>query len=228
MTGGIRVFLTFAACALAIPAAGQAPAPTTTAFDGKYFGTATIAASKAAEFCTTLALADMTITGGQVVIYLTDIRGPFQGSVNTGGEVSTSLYRTIHERVTVNSLSGIIHDKVFTGQHLYGRLCAWNVQMTPAPPPTMPFDGDFIGVSRESRSSKAKCAPSDVPGTLIIRNSVALGRWQGTVSPQGILSLRSPYGTPIAGQIDSQGIIRGQDTSDVGCSSIWVWRKQAG
>jgi hypothetical protein len=33
-----RVFLTIAAFALALPAAAQAPAPTATAFDGKYAG----------------------------------------------------------------------------------------------------------------------------------------------------------------------------------------------
>ena len=75
---------------------------------------------------------------------------------------------------------------------------------------------------------KAGCASSDVPGTLIIRNSVALGQWQGTVSPQGVLAVRSPKGAQIQGQINPQGIIRGQDASAVGCSSIWVWRKEAG
>jgi hypothetical protein len=38
MSGRAKVLLTVAAVALAMPAAAQAPAPVTTAFDGKYVG----------------------------------------------------------------------------------------------------------------------------------------------------------------------------------------------
>ena len=219
------MLLTMAACAPTIPAGTEAPA-TTTAFDGKYIGTATQSGGWAILGCGTMRSVDMAITGGQVVIHESPLKGggrTYQGSVNIVGEVLA-----LSQTPTMDTLSGTVHDKVFAGHHLVGKWCDWSLQMAPAPPPTMAFDGDYIGVSRESRSSKTKCAPSGVPGILIIRNSVVLGGWQGTVSPQGILSLRSPNGTPVDGQIDRQGIVRGQDASDVGCSSIWVWRKEAG
>jgi hypothetical protein len=38
MLGGARILVTIAACMAAIPVAAQAPAPTTTAFDGTYVG----------------------------------------------------------------------------------------------------------------------------------------------------------------------------------------------
>ena len=38
MLGGARILVTIAACMSAIPVAAQAPAPTTTAFDGTYVG----------------------------------------------------------------------------------------------------------------------------------------------------------------------------------------------
>jgi hypothetical protein len=231
MFGRARTLVMMAACVLATPVAAQAPAPPTSPFDGKYVCTATIAASKAAEFCTTLTSADMTITGGQVVIHeITFDRHmrTLKGSVNAAGEISTSLYRTgggPGERVTVDSWSGIIHDKVFTGHHLLGHVCAWNVQMTPVPPPTMPFDGDYIGVSRES-----SCLANGVPVTLIIRNGVAIGgSWQGNVSPQGVVVMGNRLAPRVDGQIDSQGIIRAQgSSSDGGCAVTFVWRKQAG
>jgi hypothetical protein len=217
----ILLILTIAACAPAAPAGVRATAPTTSEFDGKYIGNATQSGGWAD--CPTMTSVYMAITGGQVVIHETFFNGSertYHGSVNAAGEI-LALFQT----ATMDILSGTIHDKGFAGHHLVGKWCDWSLKMAPAPTPTMPFDGVYIGVSRESRSSKAGCSPSGVPGALTIRNSVALGRWQGTVSRQGILSLRSPNGTPGDGQIDRQGIIRGQDASAVGCSSIWVWRK---
>jgi hypothetical protein len=38
MSGGARILVTIATCMAAIPVAAQAPAPTTTAFDGTYVG----------------------------------------------------------------------------------------------------------------------------------------------------------------------------------------------
>jgi hypothetical protein len=38
MLGGARILVTIAACMAAMPVAAQAPAPTTTAFDGTYIG----------------------------------------------------------------------------------------------------------------------------------------------------------------------------------------------
>lgn len=129
------------------------------------------------------------------------------------------------QRVTVDSLSGIIHDKVFTGQNLHGNLCNWKVQMAPAPPPTMPFDGDYVGVSR-----KSSCLANGVPITLIIRNSVVVagGTWQGNVNPQGVVVMGNDLAPRVDGQIDSQGLIRARGSSrNGGCTVTFVWRKQS-
>jgi hypothetical protein len=50
---------------LAVPAAAQTPTPATTAFDGKYVGTATATGGgHAGENCFPILYADMTISGG--------------------------------------------------------------------------------------------------------------------------------------------------------------------
>ena len=80
--------------ALATPAAAQAPTPATTAFDGRYIGTATPGRDVGA--CASITSMDKTITGGQVVVHESHIRGrivTYQGSVNAVGGVSA-----IHEK----------------------------------------------------------------------------------------------------------------------------------
>jgi hypothetical protein len=75
---------------------------------------------------------DMTITGGQVAFHAIRLTGnepTLRGSVNTAGEVLASL----QIGSIIFSLSGTIHDKVFTGQHLIDQ-CYWSVQMQIAPP----------------------------------------------------------------------------------------------
>jgi hypothetical protein len=91
------------------------------------------------------------------------------------------------------------------------------------PPPTMPFDGDYVGVLRES-----SCQANRVPGALIIRNSIVTGGgWQGNVNPQGVLVIRNERATQVEGQIDGQGVIRGQGRNAAGCAISWIWRKQS-
>jgi len=68
-----------------------------------------------------------------------------------------------------------------------------------APAPTTAFDGKYVGVSRESTkagsSPGAKCQPNGVPASLTIRNgligSPGSKGWEGTVNPQGGLTMRS-------------------------------------
>ena len=120
--------------ALPVPAVAQAPAPTPTAFDGKYVGTATLTGGRGVPSCSTLTLVDMTITGGQVVIHEMVSNGHIwnlYGNVNAAGEVSTTW--APKNFPTVDSLSGIIHDKAFTGLHRHGYWCYWNVHMSAAP-----------------------------------------------------------------------------------------------
>jgi len=222
--------------ALAIQAAAQAPAPTTTAFDGIYIGTATTASGRAALSCARITSVDMTITGEQVVIHealFTGGRWTFQGSVNAAGEISTAWYKKVGlpDSPTVDSLVGKIEDKVFVGQHLHGYWCRWGVHMAPPPAPTMPFDGDYIGVSRESSNTASNaCPPNAIPATLIIRNGIVRGgTWQGNVNPQGVVVVGNRLAPRVDGQIDSQGTIRAQgSSSNGGCTVSFVWRKQSG
>ena len=103
--------------------------------------------------------------------------------------------------------------------------CAYQLVWQKVPPPTMPFDGDYVGVSRES-----SCLADGVPVTLIIRNSVVIGgSWQGNVNPQGAVVMGTRLAPRVDGQIDGQGIIRAQGTSSYGeCNVRFVWRKQLG
>ena len=94
MFGATRILLTISACALALPATAQAPASTTTAFDGNYVGMATVGRGRATTTCWAINSMDMTITGGQVVIHAIRFTGnepTLRGSVNTAGEVLASL-----------------------------------------------------------------------------------------------------------------------------------------
>jgi hypothetical protein len=106
--------------------------------------------------------------------------------------------------------------------------CSYQLVWQKVPPMTMPFDGDYAGVSRESTASSPQCPSNGVPSTLIIRNSAVLGNsWQGSVSQQGNLAIQTPRGMQVHGQIDSQGVIRVQGGNS-GCTVILVWRKQSG
>ena len=107
--------LMIAACALATPAAAQAPTPTTTAFDGKYVGTATVGRGRATTTCWAINSMNMAITGGQVVIHATRFTGnepTLRGSVNTAGEV-LALRQSDYRRVHFGTILGAVHDGVF-------------------------------------------------------------------------------------------------------------------
>lgn len=226
----VRILATTVAVVWVMPAFAQAPAPTTTAFDGRYFGTATPTVGGRAPWqCATITSVDMTITGGQAVVRELWFEGGgaiYRGSVNAAGEISALRYD--QKNGIYIMVSGAIRDKTFTGQHVNGRVCYDHIQMAPAPAPTMPFDGDYIGVSRRSGGSGDKCPPNEVPAALIIRNSVVLGMWwQGTVSARGDLVIRNPNFRPVDAEIDPQGTIRGQYGGSA-CTVSFVWRKQAG
>ena len=103
--------------------------------------------------------------------------------------------------------------------------CSYLMTWQKVPPPTMPFDGDYVGVSRES-----SCLANAVPVTLIIRNSaVTGGSWQGNVNLQGVVVMGNHFAPRVDGQIDKQGILRAQGSStNGGCTVTFVWRKQSG
>ena len=114
-----------------------------------------------------------------------------------------------------------------------GRLsgaCNYQLGWQRAPPPTMPLDGNYIGVSKETSktaSASWRCPPNGVPAILLIRNSVVLGYWQGAVSPQGTLTMRN-HSLRFDGQIDSQGTVRGQAANDAGCVRTYIYSRKDG
>ena len=105
-----------------------------------------------------------------------------------------------------------------------------------APGSTTAFDGEYIGVSRESSKTAtapgAECAPNGVPAPLTIMNGVVSsdrGSWEGTVSPQGavVVRNRNPEFSRVDAQINPDGTVKGQ-YADFGCTVTFVWRKQSG
>src|SRR4051812_25974741 len=81
---------------------------------------------------------------------------------------------------------------------------------------TTAFDGTYQGVSRQleagsfGRSARSCALPDGVPGPLTIVNGVARAGsadspMEGSVTPQGVLTMRSPRGGTFQGSIDGQG-----------------------
>jgi hypothetical protein len=211
------VFWTIAACMSAIPAAAQSPTPTTTAFDGTYIGVSNafeggLAGEHWLRTCPQFGPPRMlTIVNGIAR------SGKAEGSVGPQGIlVMRDFWSHFDGRI---DSQGIVRARA-TGS------CNYQLVWQKVPPPTMPFDGDYVGVSRES-----SCLANGVPVTLIIRNSVVVtgGRWQGNVNPQGVVVMGNRLAPRVDGQIDGQGIIRAQgSSSDGGCTVTFVWRKQMG
>jgi hypothetical protein len=215
-----KTLVAIAVWALAMPAAAQEPTPPTTAFDGTYIGgSRTFEEATQPEFeghtwsrfCPQFGRpATLTIVNGIAR------SGKAEGSVSPQGNlVMRDFWSHIDGRVDGQ---GTVRARV-TGN------CNYQLVWQKAPPPTMSFDGDYVGVSRES-----SCLASGVPATLIVRNSVVSGAsWQGNVNPQGVVVMGNRLAPRVDGQIDSQGIMRAQGSStDGGCTVTFVWRKQPG
>jgi len=104
-------------------------------------------------------------------------------------------------------------------------------------PTTTAFDGTYLGVSRTledtlgATGATRYCIPRNgggPPGTLKIVNGIALrddDRAAGSVSPQGVLAMRTAGGNLIDGQIDGHGTITARLTSY--CSWRLIWQKQS-
>jgi len=222
MFGRARILLTIAALTLTMPAAAQAPPPTTTAFDGTYLGMsrtfeeATVPSFEGrtwAHFCPPYGPpAPLTIVNGAAQA------GKLEGSVGPQGLlVMRSFWDHFDGRI---DSQGTVRGRS-TGP------CAYQLVWQKAAAPTMPFDGDYIGVSRESAGEGARCLSDGVPATLVVRNSAVLGRWQGAVSTPGVLAIHSGN-IQVDGRIDGQGIIRGQGRTTSGCIYTYVWHRQLG
>jgi hypothetical protein len=201
-----------------MPAVAQAPAPATTAFDGTYIGVSGtsegLMMGGSWSGCPSYKPRPLTIVNG-LVRY-----DQFEGSVSQQGVV------------LIRSPSASRFDgQIDSHGTLRGRLtsiCSFQLVWQKVLPPTMSFDGDYVGVSKETSktaSAPENCPPNGVPATLMIRNSVVLGYWQGNVDPQGVLTMRNE-GLRFDGQIDSQGTIRGQAANPAGCVRTFVWQKE--
>ena len=99
--------------------------------------------------------------------------------------------------------------------------------------PTTAFDGTYAGISREVSKSpsapRAKCPPSGALAPLTIKNGVVVSSgpaaWEGSVSPDGVLTLRQERLVRVDGRIDAQGTIRAQ-YAGTGCITDFVWKKK--
>ena len=163
----VRILLTIIASAAALPADAQAPAPTTTAFDGTYFGV-----SRTFEEDSTPFRAGATWTRycpqpsgpptALTIVNGTAKAGKLEGSVSAQGVLVMRDSWSDHFEGRIDS-QGTVRGRTTSG-------CSYLLTWQKVPPPTMPFDGDYAGVSRES-----SCLANGVPGTLIIRNGVVIG-----------------------------------------------------
>jgi hypothetical protein len=221
------ILLTIAVSAATLPAAAQAPAPTTTAFDGTYFGVsrtfeAATLDGRNRTWMSACTFGDHQSGRPAPLVIVNGIArsawgGPAEGSVNPQGVL---VMRTPHGDRFDGQIDG---QGAVTGR--FSGFCSYQFVWQKAPTSTTAFDGDYVGVSRES-----SCLANRVPVNLIIRNSVVIGgSWQGNVNPQGVVVMGNRVAPRVDGQIDSQGILRAQgSSSDGGCTVTFVWRKQSG
>jgi hypothetical protein len=103
---------------------------------------------------------------------------------------------------------------------------------TPAPTTTA-FDGTYAGVSRTLEGTTGfptgKCSSQGGAGapSITIANGIARSAWgapaEGTVSPQGVLLMRTTTGVRFDGQIDGKGTVTGRWNG--ACSHQVVWQK---
>jgi hypothetical protein len=96
---------------------------------------------------------------------------------------------------------------------------------------TTVFDGTYIGVSRTPEGlmmggSWYGCSSTKPPPSFTIVNGlIRYVQFEGSVSPQGVVLVRSPSGSRFDGQIDGHGTLRGRLTSI--CSYQLVWQKKS-
>jgi hypothetical protein len=103
-----------------------------------------------------------------------------------------------------------------------------------APAPMTAFDGTYAGVSRALEGnmgfSTGKCSSQGGAGapSLTIANVIARSAWgdpaEGSVSPQGVLVMRTTMGRRFDGQIDGKGTVTGRWNGS--CSYQVVWQKK--
>jgi hypothetical protein len=101
---------------------------------------------------------------------------------------------------------------------------------------TTAFDGTYRGVSRQveggpmggGNAARYCQIPNGVPGPLTIVNGVARAGsaenpLEGSVTPQGVLTMRTKNSGKFEGQIDGQGRVVGHLIFS--CSYQYVWQR---
>jgi hypothetical protein len=103
------------------------------------------------------------------------------------------------------------------------------VAQAPAPPPTA-FDGVSRTLEGTTGFPTGKCSSQGGAGapSITIANGIARSAWgapaEGSVSPQGVLVMRTTTGVRFDGQIDGKGTINGRWNGS--CSYQVVWQKK--
>jgi hypothetical protein len=214
------ILLMIAACALAMPAAAQAPAPTTTAFDGRYLGVSNT-------------FEEELIQGGRTWARWCRQFGPPPTLTIFLVIAASGVAMPVAAQAPAPTTTAFDGKYVCSATPARGHLLCGAIiseEMTI----TLPRADDAVGrrlhggieETSKTASGPEKCPPSGVAATLMIRNSIVLGYWQGAVSPQGVLTM--PNGSMrFNGQIDSQGTVRGKAANDAGCVRAYVWRKES-
>ena len=105
---------------------------------------------------------------------------------------------------------------------------------------TTAFDGTYIGQSRRLTTDNLHrtCPPGSGLAALTITNGSArtkwgLGKFEGQVSPPGILTMNATNGAHFDGRIDDQGnvsgrtgnFMTGRGGAQIGCAYELTWRK---
>ena len=151
--------------------------------------------------------------------------GKFEGSISPQDFL-------VMRRPDGNRFDGRI-DSQGTVKGRFTGVCSYLSVWQKAPESTTAFDGEYVGVSRESvrpaSAQDAKCPPDGVSAPLTIWKGAVWSHgatWQGIVSQQGVLAMQNSKSTRLNGQIDAQGTIKGQ-TSGTDCLTTFVWRKQS-
>jgi hypothetical protein len=211
------VLWTIVACMLAMPAAAQAPAPTTTAFDGTYIGVSRTSEGSMERAETRGCPQGEGAPRLEGASRLTIVNGSARAAWGAPAEGAVSPQGVLVMRTSTGiRFDGQIDSKgTVTGR--WSGTCSWQVVWQKLSASTTAFDGEYIGVSREllSKTAGSGCPSSNgAPSPLTITKGVVLsdspGFWAGTVSPQGVLVMRLGDASEFDGQIDSQGTIRGQ------------------
>lgn len=102
--------------------------------------------------------------------------------------------------------------------------------ITAAAQGTNTFDGTYQGISvtvshYSGAAGRCPAPPNPRPAPLRIANGAArAGAFEGAVSPEGLIKLRTERAFVVEGRIDPQGNVQAQGSGSL-CSWNYVWQK---